>query len=468
MKNAELYFYNSADLLECPIWDKKRNLIWMIEIRKNRIFALSPEDHSCKTYTMPSLVGWIALLDSGKLYAALKDGIYIFDPEDQSLEFIGHPEPDMRFRYNDGYIDPEGRILIGTKGDKDKMEGLGGLYQCRNGEWRKLISGTTTANGMGFSPDLKTFYFIDTPSKNIYSYDYDHSNGDVCNERIFATLTDGGMPDGMCVLPDGRICAAEYNGGKVAIFTPDGNLSDFIELPVTNVTSCCAAKNKLFITTAKHPDKIEPMAGGLFVAEFPKLNEKAIIYIHGKGGSISEAEHYIPLFKDCDVIGFDYTSQTPWEAKNEFVSFFDNLSEKYDSLNIIANSIGAFFAFSALSSQHIDNAVMISPIVDMEALIYKMMTCANVTEDELREKKEIPTEFGETLSYEYLTYVRKHPISWNIPTQIFYGDKDHMTDIEAITDFAKKTNAKLFIMKNGEHWFHTDEQMNFIDSHIEL
>ncbi len=267
MKNAELYYFNSAELLECPLWDEIRNLIWMIEIRKNRIFAVSPEDHSCKTYTMPSLVGWIALRDDGTLYAALKDGIYIFDPDSVRLEFIAHPEPDMRFRYNDGHIDPEGRILVGTKGDSETMEGQGGLYQCRGKEWRKLIHGTTTANGMGFSPDLSTFYFIDTPSKNIYAYSYDHATGDVSDERIFATLTDGGMPDGMCVFPDGRICVAEWNGGKAAIFSPDGSLDELIMLPVTNVTSCCLANDHLFITTAKHKEKYEPTAGGLFTVK---------------------------------------------------------------------------------------------------------------------------------------------------------------------------------------------------------
>ena len=267
MKTAELYYYNSAELLECPLWDAKRRLIWMIEIRKNRIFAVSPDDHSCRTYTMPSLVGWIALRPDGTLYAALKDGIYIFDPSTGALDFVAHPEPDPRFRYNDGYVDPEGRILVGTKGDTERMEGQSGLYQRTESGWRKLITGTTTSNGMGFSPDLSTFYFIDTPSKNVYAYDYDHSTGDVSSERIFVTLTDGGMPDGMCVLADGRLCVAEWNGGKVSIFYPDGSLCDEILVPVTNVSSCCEAEGRLYITTAVAKDKPELTAGGLFVAE---------------------------------------------------------------------------------------------------------------------------------------------------------------------------------------------------------
>jgi len=267
MKNAELFYYNSAALLECPLWDAKRGLLWMIEIRKNRIFAVSPEDHSCKTYTMPSIVGWIALKPDGNLYVALKDGIYTFDVPNEVLTFIAQPEPDLRFRYNDGHVDPEGRILVGTKGDIERMAGQGGLFQQTENGWREIVKGTTTANGMGFSPDKKTFYFIDTPSKNVYAYDYDHATGDISNERIFITLTDGGLPDGMCVLDDGRVCVAEFYGGEVTVYQPDGTLCDSVKLPVTNVTSVCYAEGKLYITTAKHATNVEPTAGGLFVCE---------------------------------------------------------------------------------------------------------------------------------------------------------------------------------------------------------
>ena len=59
---------------------------------------------------------------------------------------------------------------------------------------------------------------------------------------------------------------------------------------------------------------------------------KAVIYIHGKGGNAQEAEHYVPLFPDSDVIGFDYRSETPWEAKREFTAYFSSLSKKYESI----------------------------------------------------------------------------------------------------------------------------------------
>lgn len=194
--------------------------------------------------------------------------------------------------------------------------------------------------------------------------------------------------------------------------------------------------------------------------------KQLIIYIHGKGGTADEAEHYKPLFADSEVIGFDYKSQTPWEAKAEFPKFFEQQSKKYDKVILIANSIGAFFALSSLSEQKLDKAFLISPVADMEKLICDMMLWANVSEKELEKKKKIDTEFGETLCWEYLCYVRNYPLKWNVPTHILYGGHDDLTSFETISQFAKQIGAKLTVMENGEHWFHTDEQMKFLDDWI--
>ncbi len=191
--------------------------------------------------------------------------------------------------------------------------------------------------------------------------------------------------------------------------------------------------------------------------------KQAIIYIHGKGGSVAEAEHYKPLFPNCEVIGFDYKSNTPWDAKKEFSEYFDFLAKDYDKINIIANSIGAFFALHALGEKPIEKAYLISPVVDMEGLIHKMMSFACVTEQDLFEKQEIETPFGETLSWKYLTFVKNNPVSWNIPTKILYGEKDELTPYETVLAFSKKIGASLTVMQGGEHWFHTENQMAFLD-----
>ena len=191
-----------------------------------------------------------------------------------------------------------------------------------------------------------------------------------------------------------------------------------------------------------------------------------VVYVHGKGGSAQEAEHYKSLFPKDELIGFDYRSQTPWEAKKEFLTFFTEQRNRCEHLTLVANSIGAFFALSSLDETLVDRAYFISPIVDMEALIGNMMQWSNVTEQALAEKREIATDFGETLSWEYLCYVRQHPISWNVTTCILCGEHDNLTSIETVSAFAVQHHADLTVMPGGEHWFHTEEQMQFLDRWI--
>lgn len=194
--------------------------------------------------------------------------------------------------------------------------------------------------------------------------------------------------------------------------------------------------------------------------------KKLVLYIHGKGGSAEEAKHYQPLFPDRDVIGLDYTAQMPWEAKTEFPKLYDSVCGNYESVTVIANSIGAFFTMQALADRQIEKAYFISPIVNMEQLIADMMRWAGVTEEDLQARGEIETAFGETLSWEYLCYVRQHPVIWRVPTQILYGEKDNLTSYETVSKFADQSGAALTVMKNGEHWFRTQEQMQFLDNWI--
>ena len=195
--------------------------------------------------------------------------------------------------------------------------------------------------------------------------------------------------------------------------------------------------------------------------------KNVIVYVHGKGGNAEEANYYRKFFNDdFDIIGFDYKSENPWNAKSEFSDYFDSIIPEYNKTILIANSIGAYFSLISLADKKIEKAMLISPIVDMERLILDMMTRANVSEEELSVKKEIETSFGETLSWEYLSYVRKNPIQWNIPTEILYAEKDSMTSINTITEFSEKINSNVTVMPGGEHWFHTKEQMDFLDNWI--
>ncbi|MBQ9343391.1 MAG: alpha/beta hydrolase [Clostridia bacterium] len=192
----------------------------------------------------------------------------------------------------------------------------------------------------------------------------------------------------------------------------------------------------------------------------------AVVYVHGKDGLVQEAEHFKTLFPDCEVIGFDYMADNPWEAIPEFSTFFARLMPQYESIILIANSLGAYFSMESGIAPMIRKAFFISPIVDMEKLIQNMMSWKGVTEEELREQGVIPNEYGDDLSWEYLTYVREHPVDWDVPTEILYGDQDNLTSLETMTGFAEKHHAGLTVMQGGEHWFHTEKQMRFLDEWV--
>lgn len=180
----------------------------------------------------------------------------------------------------------------------------------------------------------------------------------------------------------------------------------------------------------------------------------AVIYIHGKGGSATESEHYIPLFPNCEVIGLDYqpffdlkgtecgVAITPWEAGKEIRIAVEELKSKYENVILIANSIGAFFCMNAGIDNMIQKAYLISPVVDMEKLN------------------------GYELTGEWLRYVKSHTVKWSVPTCILYGSKDDLVSLDTISDFAKTHNVLLTVMEGGEHWFHTEEQMAFLDNWI--
>ena len=194
--------------------------------------------------------------------------------------------------------------------------------------------------------------------------------------------------------------------------------------------------------------------------------KKIVLYVHGKNGSPAEAEFYKPLFPSCDVVGLDYTAQTPWEAKKEFTEKLSSINSGKAKITLIANSIGAFFSMHAFCEKELEKAYFISPIVDMEELILNMMKYALVSEKTLQDKKIIPTAFGEDLSWDYLCFVRNHPVNWKVPTAILYGENDNLTPFATIKDFADKTGASLTVMGGGEHWFHTKEQIKFLTEWI--
>ena len=194
--------------------------------------------------------------------------------------------------------------------------------------------------------------------------------------------------------------------------------------------------------------------------------KRAILYIHGKGGSAGEANRFRAVCPGFDVLGVDYLGEFPWEAAPQIAAAYDEARRQYDHIVLLANSIGAYFAMLALQGRAPDRALFVSPVLDMEWLILDMMGRAEVSEQTLRERGEIPTDFGETLSWEYLSYVREHPIAWQAPTEILYAGGDHLVSRQSVERFAAEHGAGLTVLEDGEHWFHTKAQLAFLDGWV--
>ena len=203
--------------------------------------------------------------------------------------------------------------------------------------------------------------------------------------------------------------------------------------------------------------------------------DSVFLFIHGKLGCKEEARAFAEVAcpKGFQVIGIDLPEHGerkngkvplyPWTVIPELQGVMKYLKENYKDISIRANSIGAWFTMMAFQDEESANCLFVSPILDMQGLIENMMIWASIDEQQLEREGEIPTDFGEVLSWKYYTYVKEHPITnWNTYTQILYADKDNLTDRKTVDRFVSSHACNLTTMKNGEHWFHTEEQLTFL------
>ncbi len=177
--------------------------------------------------------------------------------------------------------------------------------------------------------------------------------------------------------------------------------------------------------------------------------------------------------KDYDLLSFDLPEHGERKLDTNYLCKVQNCvidlnkiisyaKEKYDEINIWACSMGAYFSLLAYKDENINKCIFLSPVVNMKKIIDNMMLWSNTTERKLQEKQEIKTSFGQTLYWDYYQYVKQNPITkWNKETYILYGDKDNMQDMDTIKKFSNTFNCNLTVLENGEHYFHTEEQLNY-------
>ena len=261
------------DLLgECPLWDERAATLWWVDILAPSLQQLQPETGAVKRLELVEAMGSFAFCEKAGMLAAMKSGLYFFDPEKNQRLEIAKPETDLpQNRFNDGRCDRAGRFWAGTMSDPIR-EPTGALYRLSpDGRCKRMRTRITVPNSLAWSPDGRSMYFADSPRRKIWIFDYDGASGEPSKERLFAT-TYPGYPDGSCVDAEGCLWNAEYAGGRVVRYTPDGKIDRLIELPVRNPTCCCFGGERLdtlYITTAaqglKEADlEKQPLAGSLF------------------------------------------------------------------------------------------------------------------------------------------------------------------------------------------------------------
>ena len=191
--------------------------------------------------------------------------------------------------------------------------------------------------------------------------------------------------------------------------------------------------------------------------------KRVAIYIHGLFGSSEEANDFNFLKDKYDVVGLDYQDGNPWELKEIIQGQFKKLSEGYEEVLIIANSLGAFYSYEYLSEFKIDRALFISPIVSMFQNIIDKMSMYDIKDRELEEKKYITLEDGTVLSYDFYQHVSNDEDHWEVPTEILYGAYDDVVYTGSMLEFLENHPlARLTVKSDSEHYFASEEEKEFI------
>lgn len=271
---------HEAILGEGPVWDEVEEKLYWIDILSGSLFAYSLREKKNRTYDAGAHLGAVALRRKGGLLMALQTGFAFFDPIERQLTHVTDPEPHIPDnRFNDGKCDPSGRFWAGTL-SYTLGEGAGTLY-CLDTDLSvsPKLQDLTIPNGMAWNSSRDRFYFIDTPTGTICSFDYDDGSGKISNREIVRYIDSSeGFPDGMTIDDEDGLWIALYGGGKVIRIDPVSGKTLFeVQLPVPKVTSCTFGGpelDELYITTAReHMSKEEiarwPLSGSLFKAKLP-------------------------------------------------------------------------------------------------------------------------------------------------------------------------------------------------------
>ena len=275
-QRTEIAIDSRATLGEGPVWDEQRQLLLWLDILPGLVHRFDPATGSDDVLRVGKPVGSAGLRRSGGLVLAVEDGFALLDKDWQQVgqAVVKHPGP--RARFNEGKCDPAGRFLAGTMA-YDLTPGAGSLYRLDPDlTVTKLLDGVTISNGLAWSADGTTMYYIDSPTQGVDAFDYDPGTGRLANQRRIVDIpAAAGLPDGMTIDAEGCLWVALYGGAAVHRYTPEGRLDTTLNFPATNITCPVfggPGLGLLYVTSARdgldeRQLAAQPHAGAVFTAD---------------------------------------------------------------------------------------------------------------------------------------------------------------------------------------------------------
>jgi len=241
-----------AELGECPTWIASAGLLAWVDIAGCTYALLDPATGAVERHRFPHPIGSAAPLDADHAILATDDGLHRWSRSEGTRRL---PSPDMcDIRFNDGKCDPQGRFWIGSRAMNGGM-GVGKLFRFDGTGIVPMLDGFDVCNGMGWSPDGRFFYLIDTVPRALFRFTFEAASGTIGNRELLSSF-DGipGKPDGLAVDAEGRLWCAMWDGCGIAVLSPDGTPIDWLPVPCPRPTSCTfgdADRRTLYVTSAR-------------------------------------------------------------------------------------------------------------------------------------------------------------------------------------------------------------------------
>ena len=271
----------TCELGESPVWDERRELLFFVDILAPAIHAIRLDGSGTRSWPMPAPVGSVGLRQDGRLIAALKHDLALFDPESGSLQPFTRLPPDepAANRLNDGKVGPDGAFWVGTMHDVPERQPIGALYRVApDGSVSRQIEGLMVSNGLAFSPDGTVMYHADTRSFWLDRWDFSAATGAISGRTRIREFDGGiGLPDGGATDADGCYWSAGIYGGRLNRFSASGELLSSLDflVPAPTMPCFCGPDLRLLAVTSHRTGPIAaqldrfPQSGGIFIGRAP-------------------------------------------------------------------------------------------------------------------------------------------------------------------------------------------------------